>query len=354
MRALISLLPGPVEIADVVREAYCARPVSHRGSEFAQTFGEVRRTLGELAGGAEVALFNGGGTLANDAIASALAALKQPGRGLVLANGEFGGRLPEQLARYPLAFDLLSWPWGEPWDLEAVARSLQTGSYRWVWGIHLESSVGVLNDAAGLCALARRTGTLACLDCVSSVGAVPLEFPGLGFASGVSGKSLGSFAGLSFVLCGPGALEQVDWTRVPVSMDLNAAARTEGPRFTCPSTDLRALAVALRPYATEAARAERYAHYADLGRWFRQQLREMGAPPVAPENCAAPVVATFPTPADLPPEEFAALAAAWGFEIYGNARYLRERNWCQAATMGSLTPADLQPFFASWRRWQTL
>src|SRR5205807_1540327 len=113
------------------------------------------------------AILNGSGTLANEAVAATLAATAGAGRGVLLVNGEFGQRLARQATRFGLVPRHLTWPWGEPWDLDAVDATLAAeppGS--WVWGVHQESSTGVLNDLPGLVQVARRRGVRVCMDCI--------------------------------------------------------------------------------------------------------------------------------------------------------------------------------------------
>ena len=56
----------------------------------------------------------------------------------------------------------------------------------WVWGVHHETSTGVLNDLSGLTKLAKKRGTRVCADCVSSIGTVDVDL------SGVFGSDAGS------------------------------------------------------------------------------------------------------------------------------------------------------------------
>ena len=121
---LVCLLPGPVTAAPAVRAAFHRPPIYHRGPEFISLFQKVRRQLSDLVGGKDVALFNGSGTLGNEAVAAALAAGQQPGPGIVLVNGEFGRRLLEQVARFNLQPRVLSWEWGLPWALDEVEAAL--------------------------------------------------------------------------------------------------------------------------------------------------------------------------------------------------------------------------------------
>jgi aspartate aminotransferase-like enzyme len=344
----VSLLPGPVPVAEAVRAAFHRPPLYHRGPEFLALFGRVRRSLGRLVAGREVALFHGSGTLANEVVASTLAAGRQPGRGVLLVNGEFGRRLERQAARFGLRPRVLTWPWGRPWDLDEVAAALSeepTGS--WVWGVHHESSTGVLNDLPGLVRLAGRRDLRVCADCVSSLGAVPLDLQGVTLATGSSGKALGAYAGIAVVFADPAAVAGLDPAGVPSYLDLAAALENPGPQYTFPSPALCALAAALDEY-TEPGRAEaRYARYERLGRFVRRRLRAVGIEPLADEGHASPVLTTFAPPDGESSTQFVGRCAAAGFLVGGESSYLAERRLAQVATMGAVTEEEVASLFKS-------
>jgi aspartate aminotransferase-like enzyme len=348
----VCLLPGPVTVAPEVHEAYQQRAIYHRGEEFVFLFRKVRQTLGHLAGGRDVALLNGSGTLANEAVAAMLAADPGQGRGLLLVNGEFGQRLARQATRFGLNPRLLTWPWGQPWDLDEVAGALAdepAGS--WVWGVHQESSTGVLNDLPGLVRLARSRGIRVCLDCISSLGAVPLDLREVFLATGATGKSLGSYAGLGIVFASGQDLAHLDTSRVPSYLDIPAILASEGPRYTFPSATVRALDVALDAYRTPAMAQTQYDRYAALGVYVRQRLRHMKLPLLARDAWACPVITTFAPPGDESAATFVALCRSWGFAIGGQSQYLMERRLVQIATMGAVTHVDCEPLFDRLEHW---
>jgi aspartate aminotransferase-like enzyme len=342
----VCLLPGPVTTSAVVRTAFHQPPVYHRGPEFIRRFAALRRQLGEMVGGLRVAILNGSGTLGNEAVAATLAATPCEGRGLLLINGEFGERLARQAVRFGLQPRTLRWPWGKPWDLDQVGDALSrepAGS--WVWGVHQESSTGVLNDLPGLVRVARRWGTRVCVDSISSLGAVPLDLSAVYLATGASGKSLGAYAGAALIFADAEALRRLDRSRVPSYFDIVAALESEGPCYTFPSPTLAALEAALSAYATpEQARAA-YARYADLGAYVRGQLRRVGLEPLAADEYASPVVTTFAPPGDETSTAFVARCRAWGFAIGGQSGYLAERRLVQIATMGAVTQEMFAPLF---------
>ncbi len=348
--APVCLLPGPVTTAPAVREAFQQPPIYHRGPDFIRLFQQVRRTLGDLVGGRDVALLNGSGTLGNEAVAATLAAEGAPG--LILVNGEFGQRLARQAARFGLTARVLSWPWGQPWDLEEVSAALADqprGS--WVWGVHLESSTGVLNDLPGLVQRASAHGIRVCVDCISSLGAVPVDLSRVYLASAATGKSLGSYAGVAIIFADARALAHLNMDRVPSYLDVPAALATRGPRYTFPSPTLCALEAAVAEYATPEKARLRYERYAALGVYVRRQLRELGLEPLAEEAWACPVVTTFAPSGDESAEEFVARCQSWGFTIGGQSGYLAERRLVQIATMGAITREDCAPLFEQLSHW---
>ncbi len=219
-----------------------------------------------------------------------------------------------------------------------------------MWGVQQESSTGVLNDLPGLVELARVRNVRVSADCVSSLGAVPIEASGLFLASGTSGKALGSYAGLAIVLADAQAVEAAAG-RVPSALDLHAAVAESGPLSTIPSPPVRALSAALGRYATAELAGARYAAYAALGRLMRPGLASAGLAPLADEACASPVITTFAPPAGLTSSQFVRYCARAGFEIAGHSDYLTARNLVQVATFGAVTRKDCLRFLQSLGQW---
>lgn len=347
----MSMMPGPATLSREVAEAFTQPQMSHRGLKFAEMFALVRKRLADMTG-KQAALFVGSGTLANEVVGMTIAADQSLKRGLMLINGEFGRRLVHQARRQQLPVTELSWEWGQPWDLAAVEAALdQNPDINWVWAVHLESSTGMLNDVTGLTEIAKRRGIRVCLDCVSALGAVPIDMRDVHLASGVSNKSLGSVAGLSMVFADAGQLDGVDQNRVPSYLDLVECLKTPGPRFTFPSPPVLALATALDAYADAAARQRTFGRYAALGALVRRHLTDLDLPPLIDGEPAAPVVTTFSPPEGCATDAFIQRCLDWGYQIGGESGYLRGRNWLQLATMGDVHADDVNCLFDRLRVW---
>ncbi|MFO0524129.1 MAG: aminotransferase class V-fold PLP-dependent enzyme [bacterium] len=191
------LSPSLPRVAACVLDAAAAHPRPHRGDAVADLLRRVRGRLCAATGAQDVQVLSGTGTFANDAIAAQLAA--RPGRGLVLVNGEFGERLAAHAAGARAVVDVLRIDWEHAFDFEAIAASRAAQPPAWAWMVHCETSTGRMNDADAFRAMCRRLGCLAVLDCVSSLGNVPVSIDGIAFASGVSGKGLAGLTGLALV-----------------------------------------------------------------------------------------------------------------------------------------------------------
>ena len=344
-RKPLNLMPGPVQIADSVRHVFEQSPVSHRTAEMVAVYGKARRILRDISGGMSVALMTGSGTLANDTVAACLRARFGDAQGLVLANGEFGQRLQRQGRSARLNFDVLEWNWGERWDFEAIEQQLQD-SVAWVWCVHLETSTGQLNDLERLSQICEAYGVALAVDCVSSLGAVPLESCKLSLASGVSGKALGSYAGIAMVFADDEALAETPFDKIPATFDIAQNIRQQAPMYTIASPQLRALHQALiENYLDAASCLKRYEHYCVLGSWVRASLRRRGVRLLVDNETAAPTICTFP----LTNKQIAQRCKDAGFYIAHESSYLEERSWGQISVMGDLSQCRVEGVFDAFQ-----
>jgi aspartate aminotransferase-like enzyme len=324
-RSAMNLMPGPVAIADAVSASFAQPPVSHRSAEFMALMDRVRARLRELCKVRDVALMAGSGTLANDAIGGQLAA---EGRlGLVLANGEFGERLIDHARRWRLEFEVLRADWGKRFCAGEIGAAFARARPAWVWMVACETSTGVRNEIAPVLELCREHRADLCLDAVSAVGLQAIDLAGARFASTVSGKALGSYAGLAIV-CHDGRLAAAD--RVPRSFDLAAYRDAGGVPYTQSSNLLAALDTALAidwPRRWQAVR--------EADRRLRDGLRRHRFAIVADDEIAMPGIITLALPPEVPALQLARRMARSGFLIAHRSDYLVRRNWVQFCLMGS-------------------
>jgi alanine-glyoxylate transaminase/serine-glyoxylate transaminase/serine-pyruvate transaminase len=107
---------------------------------------------------------------------AAVANLAGPGtRATVVVSGYFADRLAQILERYGAQVTRVNGEWGRAADPAALERSLAQAGADLVAMVHAETSTGVLNPVADLCAVAVRHGALTIVDAVTSLGAHPVE-----------------------------------------------------------------------------------------------------------------------------------------------------------------------------------
>ena len=333
---LLNLLPGPVDVCAEAEKAFTGTPVSHRTQEFAEDLDRVKRLLSDITGAVRTAVLMGSGTLANDALAGQLSLTER--RGLVLANGEFGERLIDHARRWGLSFESLRKEWGECFHRREVEDALSRNpGTAWLWAVHSETSTGVLNDAGTLADMCAESGVELCLDCISSLGTVPLDLSGVYMATGVSGKGLRSYPGLSFVFYNHDIAPRPD--KLPRYMDLGLYAESAGTPFTLSSNLLRALRASLENFRAE----DRYARIRSLSGLVRGKLAESGLRPLAEQGCESPAIITVPLPERISSRMLGTRLEKAGYCLNWRSRYLLERNCVQIALMGDCPEDRLAP-----------
>ena len=206
----------------------------------------------------------------------------------MLSNGEFGERLARQAVRFGLKPRIptlgLGTAVGPRRNRRCARRRGETfPKAQWVWGVHQESSTGVLNDLPELARIARHMACV-CADCISSLGSVPLDLADSYLATGPTGKPC-TYAGAGHRIC---RSKDTGTARSESSAELSGLAgsvSTRGPRYTFPSPILLALDAALEPYSTPDLAEAAYA----MPPWVSTfgALRKLGLDPLAAERCAS-------------------------------------------------------------------
>jgi aspartate aminotransferase-like enzyme/predicted N-acetyltransferase YhbS len=324
-----SFLPGPVPLAADVRAAFQRAPAYHRDPRFREEFSRTRARLSALVGAPNVQILLGSGTLANDTVAGQISLLDAPG--IVVSNGEFGERLIDQAQRMGLAHRALSFKWGEPLDHRKISRAAEASRAKWLWAVACETSTGMLNDVSTLKTISREREMALCLDCVSAIGAVPLDLSEVFLASGASGKALASFPGLSFVFHAEDVTPQP--LRLPRYLDLGYYAEKCSIPFTHSSNLIAALDAALERFDTTTP----FEEIAERSSWLRGKLREFGLPVLISDAHATPAVVTLPFETIGSAASVGDALQQRGLLVAYQSEYLVRRNWLQIGLMGRVT-----------------
>ncbi|MFO1475488.1 MAG: aminotransferase class V-fold PLP-dependent enzyme [Verrucomicrobiota bacterium] len=338
----VNFLPGPVAIRREVRRAFEQAPESHRGDAFMKDFAAVRQILCGLTKAGRVELMMGSGTLANDVIGAQISL--EGARGLVLSNGEFGSRLIDQARRFRLDFEPVEFEWGQALDLKAARKAMELHSPKWVWCTHCETSTSVLNDIESLKALCAEFNAKLCLDCISSLGTLPLDLTGVYMASGSSGKGLRSYPGVSMVFHHQPVAPMPE--HLPRYLDLGYYAEQQGVPFTFSSNLLHALHAAIKHVDWD----RRFSGLVELSGFLRQELSGMGFELVGAGAVASPAVVTIALPPDMKSAAVGDSLQESGYLVSCNSAYLRGKNWIQVCLMGECTSEKVVSLLNAMKR----
>ena len=325
-RLLFNYLPGPVSITQGVLEASSATPRSHRSQQFMNHFNVLRKTLCEKVNADCVQIMTGSGTLANDAVAAQLSILS--GRGLVLVNGEFGGRLYDQAVRAGLDFDVIHKDEGKTFNREDVENAINRERYEWIWTTHCETSTGVLNNVEMLGEVCKQYDLKLCLDGISSIGSCEVDLNNVYLATAVSGKGIGSLPGLAMVFCRDDVVS--GQSQLPKYFDLGYYKEKQGVPFTISSNAIYALKAAVKN-ANWLVRFENARQWSER---IRKEVEEIGLSILANKDCRAPHITTVVLAETISSLDIGKMLEGEGVLVSYRSEYLIEKNYIQICFMG--------------------
>ncbi len=171
-------IPGPVEVSEKTWEAFRRPMIGHRSEAFKELYRSIHPSLQELFGTKQPVFLS---------TSSAWGVMEAGVRNLVRERalccmcGAFSDKWLDVARRCGKQAEPLQVDWGQPIDPAALEKSLATGKFDTVTLIHNETSTGVMNPLANLCAVVRRFPEVALIvDTVSSFSAVAIEMDELG------------------------------------------------------------------------------------------------------------------------------------------------------------------------------
>src|SRR5665213_4383347 len=167
--------PGPTPLLPAAQFAMAAADMHHRTPEFKALFLKVLAQLKVFVGTQnDVVLLTSSGTGAMEA---SISNLTSPGdRVLVLTAGKFGERWTGLAKAFGCQPDVVSAPYGQTFDLEAVRAALRSDT-RAVLMQATENSTAVRHDVQAVAELLRSSGSDALLvvDAITGLGTTHLD-----------------------------------------------------------------------------------------------------------------------------------------------------------------------------------
>lgn len=138
---------------------------------------------------------------------------------LICVNGYFGERLCDMASRYGAKVYRIDRPWGEVFSLDEIKAALMKHQVKIVAIVHAETSTGACQPLEGISDLVHKQGGLFLVDCVTSLGGLPILIDEWGIDIAYSGtqKCLSVPPGLGPLTISPRSLEVLNRRKSKVS-----------------------------------------------------------------------------------------------------------------------------------------
>jgi alanine-glyoxylate transaminase/serine-glyoxylate transaminase/serine-pyruvate transaminase len=332
----VLLGPGPSDVPPRVLEALSRPTIGHLDPVFLKIMDEIRsglrlvfRTQNEMT-----LAVSGTGSAGMETL---FANLVEPGdKVLVAVNGVFGGRMVDVAERCGAKVEKVEVPWGTAFEQDQLIEAINRVKPRAFAIVHAETSTGIHQPVDKLGAAAHAAGSLFLLDCVTSLGGLPVEIDKWEVDAAYSGtqKCLSCPPGLSPVTLSKRAVERIDQRKQKVQswyLDLSMVRQYWGSeRFyhhTAPINMLYALHEAIRIVLEEGLDA-RFARHRENHELLRAGLRELGIEYVSQEGRHLPMLNAVKIPGGVDDLKVRRrLLDEYGVEIGGGLGNFKGKAW---------------------------
>jgi len=209
--------PGPSQVYPRIYQAMAQTIVGHLDPYFFQVSQGVQKGLRTVFGTANdltipISATGSGG------METAISNFVEPGTKLALfVNGFFGERICEMAKRHGAEIVRLERPWGEVFSDDEAADFIRRERPQVVAFVQAETSTGAFQQSKALCAAAHEVDAIVIGDCVTSLGAMPVDVDanGIDVAYSCSQKGLSAPPGLSPITISPRAHERLRQRKQP-------------------------------------------------------------------------------------------------------------------------------------------
>ncbi len=328
--------PGPSQIHPQVLSALAAPTVGHLDPVFLRIMDELQSMLREVFGTTNPMTMAVSGT-GSAGMETCVVNLVEPGdRVLCCVNGVFGGRMAEVAERAGAEVTRIERPFGEVFTAEEVREAVQRVRPKITGIVHAETSTGAWQPLQEISDVVHEADSLLLVDCVTSLGGVPVEVDKLGIDAAYSGtqKCLSCPPGLAPVTFGPRALEVMDrrthkvcsWY-LDIGLLRNYWGSNRAYHHTAPINMNYALHEALRLVLDEGLE-QRYARHALHHRALRAGLAAMGIQYSGNPQYCLPMLNSVLIPEGADDAQVRSqLLQEFGIEIGGGLGPMKGRVW---------------------------
>jgi len=211
--------PGPSDTPASVLAALGAPTVGHLDPYFLKVMDETQTMLRQVFRTKNELTMSVSGT-GSAGMEACVVNLIEPGdRMLVGINGVFGGRMADVAGRCGAEVTKVERPFGEVFDPQEIAAAVKKSSPKVVGIVHAETSTGARQPLEEISKIVHDAGALLLIDCVTSLGGLPVEIDEWQIDAAYSGtqKCLSCPPGLAPVTFSARALDVISKRKTKVA-----------------------------------------------------------------------------------------------------------------------------------------
>ena len=255
---------------------------------------------------------------------------------IVCVNGFFGARIADIVKRCRGKLHVVEGEWGRIIDPEDVESKLNAVNAKIVCIVHAETSTGVLQPLEDISAMAKRNDALLLVDCVTSLGGVPvdLDASGIDVAYSCTQKCLGGPPGLSPVSFSDRAVEIIHQRKTEIQsfyLDMRLISNYWGKEriyhHTAPISMNYAINEALK-LVEEEGLTQRYHRHQLHSQALAAGLESIGIERIAQEGYRAPMLTSVSIPEGVDDADLRRrLLQEYNIEIGGGLGVFKGKAW---------------------------
>ncbi len=209
--------PGPSQVYPRIYQAMAEPVVGHLDPYFFQISQGVQKGLRMVFGTANELTLPISAT-GSGGMETAISNFVEPGTkfGLIV-GGFFGERINEMAKRHGAEIARLEKPWGEAATDDEAVDFIRRERPQVVAFVQAETSTGVFQQSKAICDAAHEVDAIVIADCVTSLGAMPVDVDGNGIdvAYSCTQKGLSAPPGLAPITVSPRAQERLKQRKGP-------------------------------------------------------------------------------------------------------------------------------------------
>jgi alanine-glyoxylate transaminase/serine-glyoxylate transaminase/serine-pyruvate transaminase len=266
--------------------------------------------------------------------------LLEPGDSAIVANvGHFGQRLAELARRAGADVRTVEAPPGEVVDPAEVDKLLTERPAKLVAFVHVETTTGACQPVAPMVEVAKRHDALVAMDCVTSLGGIPIEIDALGVdaAGSCTQKCLGAPPGLGPITIGSRAMAAARARKAPARtwyLDLallfqywgEDGAKKRAFHHTAPISSIYGIYEAVRIILEEGLEA-RYARHRTAHEALVAGLDRLGLSLFTPAANRCPTINVISVPDGVDEAKVRSRLLDMGVEMGGGLGALAGKVW---------------------------